>query len=225
MNKLFLLPALLASMLCSCYTNYNQRFLDGYREFSGYDLNYDPRAEEVERLEPELYRCGQEWYIAGIPCKVVAQYRVPSIHSAFSSWYDRNEPAPVLTKRAAVRYHRITPAMAALLRRDQKPSPKMHLISDGELAADLQRAGGSWIPRLPAGARRVPAAWLASRLTAPHWVQVDSAATHAPWYIHTASGLTLVCVDAPYSVACTTVYAAGCIVAAPVILWLYVANR
>lgn len=198
------------SMLSACYTNYNQRLLEDYRECSGYDINYDKSAETAG-LSPVLYRAGKDWYLAGVKCPVEVIHGMPPWHSAFSSWYDRNETSPLRKPGQPIYYHKITPETASLL---LSPRAAKSKITDGMIAASMKKAGGDWVRRLPQGARAVPAPQLQNSASAPHWVMVDSVKTRAPWYVTIASGLTFVCYDVPYSAACSMAYA----LASPVLL-------
>ena len=210
-----------ALLLCSCYTNYNQRVLENYRTYTGYDINFD-RSEGARVMEPLLYRSGKDWYIAGVKCGVEVVHSMPPWHSAFDSWYDRNETSPVRREGQPVFYHKITPDMA---RRLQNARPTKFRITDAMIAESMQRAGGNWIARLPQGARPVPAARLRMPASAPHWVMIDSMRTNAPWYITTASGAVFICCDVPYSAICSAVYAVGWTLASPALLYYAIARR
>lgn len=208
-------------MLSACYTNYNQRLLEDYREYTGYDINYD-KSEESRSLEPVLYRAKNAWYLAGVKCPVEAIHSMPPWHSAFSSWYDRNETSPVRRAGQPIYYHKITPEMANRLRSTRPMKAK---ITDGMIAASMKKAGGGWVRRLPQGARAVPAAQLRMAASAPHWVMVDSVSTRAPWYMTAAAGATFVCYDVPYSAICSVACAVACTVASPVLVYTMVAAR
>lgn len=211
-----------ASMLSSCYTNYNQRLLEDYRHYTGFDINYD-KGGRAPSQEPVLYRTqNNDWYMAGVKCDLEVIGAVPSCHTAFSSWYDRNETSPVRRKGQAVYYHKITPEMAnrLLITHSYKTG-----ITDSMIAASMKKAGGGWVKSLPAGARAVPAAQLSRSSVSPHWVLVDTEHTDAPWYISAASALTFICCDVPCSVVCSAAFTAACSVSSPALLYLYLADR
>ena len=102
MKALSLLALICAWSLCSCYTNFNQTFMR--KEYDGYLIEIPRKAPDdtpagqaqekrqvsTEGLIPEekalpsvLYRCGEDWYVAGVRCDVRARDR--HFHSIFEA--------------------------------------------------------------------------------------------------------------------------------------------
>lgn len=197
------------ALLSACYTNFNQRIPEKYREYKGYDLYYGNENHEAV-LPAQLYRKGNTWYIAGVRCGVDALFRIPSMHYWNSTWYDRHEYGPLLHKKSEVYYHKISPEVARRI-----VASRNYRLDDSAMAEALKKGGGSWQRHLPAGAQPVPAALLKSATMPHHWVQVESSTLKGPWYIYPVTGLIFVCFDVPYSMVCSSVYAAYTVVSAP----------
>lgn len=209
-------------LLSSCYTNINQRIAGPYREHSGFDLYY-AEGWHPQAQSPSLYRCGDDWYLAAVRCKVKTQCVMPMVYGIGSGWYDRNETAPEYFSQPHVVYHKITPSMASRLQKYSSYVKKR--ITDGMMAEDMKRAGGEWVEALPPGTQVIPAPLLAGSLTAAHWVLVETTEYNAPWYINAAAGATFVAADIPCSAICTAVALVGCTAASPVLLYLYLTDH
>lgn len=209
--------------LCSCYTNLNQQIVEGDRVFSGYDLCYVGGMGGYPSLRPELYRCGGDWYIAALRCRVKARPSMPPLHSIVSDWYERHETVAVHDRVPDLVFHKLTPHMAMRLMNAR--SYLKETITDAMMEEDMRRAGGGWVAELPSRAESVELPLLAGRTAPAHWVLVGESSYHAPWYKSVAAGAVFVCVDVPSSVICSAAAAAGYAVASPVMLYRYLTGR
>lgn len=189
--------AALACLLSSCYTNVNQAWFR--KEYSGYLLDYGGEVNKGRGLEPALYRCGDEWYIAGIKSHV--RDRDWHVHAAWNSYEERHRFALTPLAGRPVYYHKITPEMASRLMVSDATTYSWYTAKHVKEA--LRRAGGEWVPSLPAGARRVPAAFLRYTSTSTSIAEPES--VRSPWYAYPMAGLTFLCVDVPCSAALTAV--------------------
>ena len=192
-SLLFRLAAIPALLVCaSCYTNINQVWFN--KQYSGYRLDYHTNAEAgVYGLPPVLYRCGEDWYIAGILSHV--QDRDMHLHRIQERYDQRHRFVLTAQTGRPLRYHKITPEMAAwLLRSDQE---SFAWFTSAKVREELEKAGGDWLENLPPGAKSVPAGFLKlGKAQARHVMELD---TPSPWYAYPMAGLTFLCVDVPCS--------------------------
>lgn len=126
-------------------------------------------------VEPRVYRVGEEGYVKA---------RQVKLRQRRANFYY------VLSYGEQWRYHKVSGEMKEQLQQ------KAYLVTDKELARDLKTTGGAWLPKLPRAAAGKPT---------PErncgWQLVGPRTKRAPWYRCALSGLTLVCVDTPVSVA------------------------
>lgn len=186
-----------AALLSACYTNVNQAWFR--KEYSGYLLDYSGEEKSGRALAPALYRCGDDWYIAGI--KSYVRDRDWHVHAAWNSYEERHRFALTPLAGRPVYYHKITPGMAKLLMASDQAVYAQYTAE--RLKADMRQAGGSWEPALPPGARRVSAAFLKHGHTSIS--HVEAVDTRSAWYAYPMAGLTFLCVDVPCSAALTAV--------------------
>lgn len=191
--RFFTMSLLLAGGLSSCYTNVNQLWFKGKREYEvcymGY---YSTPWEDAQTLPQVLYRCGDDWYLAAHYNRLSDGYPYSCIQWANFDFAERHgfEPDP----QAPVYYHKITPELAdAMLRPDQV---SWHWFSRETMLRELARAGGEWIPQLPAGAKAYSSAFL--RQCKSNLLLVEEHTVVPPsWYTYPAAGLTALVVDVP----------------------------
>lgn len=202
MRKLSTTALLGACMLSSCYTNVNQAWFQ--RQHSGYVLDYHTdEAAGLRGLSPQLYRCGEDWYIAAFRSDVRVRERW--LHFVAESYRERHVLTLTPQPGRPVSYHKITPEMAGwLLRSDQE---SYAWLTEAKVTEELAKAGGEWLDTLPPGAKPVEAEFLKHCRTRTEHVEVRSA--EDPWYAYPMSGLTFVCVDVPCSAAATALSAAA----------------
>lgn len=203
MARVYVLASmLLACVLSSCYTNVNQLWFKGKREYEvcWFDYCADKKGA-VRSLSPRLYRSGDEWYIAARYSKYRDRYPDSCVQWVGLDYEERHGIAPNL--QAPIYYHRITPRMAEQLQRRNVNS--LNCFEEKLLRKDIASAGGEWVPRLPAGARAVRAEGLSSNSS----LLLVNETNHASWLAYPASWLTFLCVDVPattISFALTPVY-------------------
>lgn len=207
MYRAFVILALAAaSLLSSCYTNHNQRWLEKHRVYEGYELY-------GRQLPESLYRCGDEWYIAGIRGEYKDKWRRDVYFAedgyAVRHFFERVAPPPA--QPLQICYHRITPELAA-----QLLARKGDFINYSQLKRDFRRAGGGWLCRLPSGAqavsgdgprivkyalsrgKEVSARGLKERRVTSCYIE-KVAHNSAPWYNYPAVALSFVVEDIPLS--------------------------
>lgn len=181
-----------ALALSSCYTNVNQLWFKGQRVYTVSLLDYnEDAATGAQGLPPMLYHCGDEWYIAARHASFRDSYPNNCVQWAGLSYRERHGIDTAVN--APVFYHRITPEMAASLITGIGDEG----FDEESMTADLNKAGGEWMPQLPAGAAAVESAYLRSCRTS---VPVIAEKNHAPWVAYPASWLTFLCVDLPTNV-------------------------
>ena len=258
MKPLVLIAIIGALSLCSCYTNFNQTFL--HKEYDGYlieiprksldtkdgsdltaEMDEDRRAPsrtlipEKDALPSVLYRCGQDWYVAGVRCKVSARDR----HFHFI-----NEP-PMEGVRfkmkplpgSPVYYHKITADSAQRICSTRLTDAPTEIVDLLELQSDTtsdRRArkidkkvmklwtkwmkthgvelepNSEWISALPKGAVAVPAPLLELYGYSKQDAKFVSVSGDTHNYI--LSGITTVVLDVPCSVATTAAFTAVAVV-------------
>ena len=174
----------MAFALCcvSCVSLQHERCLAPYREYVGYEVSATGEYESAGA--GGLFRCGEEWYVAAVRCRAeVYEDHLPPV----SLWKHRRSVIlhPEDAEKAALCYHKITPAMAARMQQER------HTILPHELKAALREAGGAWVESLPPDAQRVNASYIG------HYALAEQTGSHAPWYAYPAAGLTLLAVDVP----------------------------
>lgn len=198
--------------------------------YDGYTMNYrdnnfpaqTAQKKQATELPPVLYRCGNDWYIAGVKSEFKDGERPPFLPLP-ASFRDRHHFTPVRDgKPQQVYYHKITPKLARML---FVPKRTTNVYSD-RMCDELDKAGGGWLAQLPAGAQPVTSTYLSdANFNRPkNWQYVEKdRRSHAPWYAWPAAGLTFVCVDLPLSV----VGSAAFIVLSPVLIptGAYVMNK
>lgn len=204
-----------ACLLSSCYTNHNQRWLEKHRVYEGYELY-------GRRLPESLYRCGDDWYIAGIrgEYKDVWRSDVYFAEEGYAVRHSFKRMTPADQPPLQICYHRITPELAA-----QLLARKGNFINSSQLKRDFRRAGGGWLCRLPSGAQAVPGdGWRMVRDSFSRGKEVTArglkerrvtssyiekvAYNSAPWYNYPAVALSFVVEDIPLSV-CYSVMRVG----------------
>lgn len=182
-----------AALLSSCYTNVNQMWFKGKREYEVSHLDYHTDASiGVQGLAPVLYRCGDDWYIAAKYTKQRDAYPGRGVQWVGLAYEERHRFE--LKAHAPVYYHKITPAMANMLLKDSAESRSW--FSEQKMRVALAQAGGSWVAQLPPGSKPVPSAFL--RRCHSSLMLVDER-NYASWMTYPASWLTFLCVDVPAS--------------------------
>lgn len=183
-----------AGLLSSCYTNVNQLWLQGKREYelSHFDYYSDPKAG-IKGLPPSLYKCGDDWYIAARYMRLADAYPYNCVQW-FSASYEARHGFEGAAE-APVHYHKITPEMAAMLRRSDQEC--WEWFSKRKMQQELAKAGGEWLPTLPAGAQAYPAIFL--EYCRSDLLVAEEHTESLPWYTYPAMGFTFLCVDVPAS--------------------------
>lgn len=171
-----------ALCLGSCVSMQYERCLEEWREYEGYEVS---AAGEADMLKAGgLYRCGMEWYVAAVRCRVEVheEHFLP-----VAMWEHRHCVVPIPDDKGEkkIYHHKITPAMAARMQQER------HTILPHELKSALREAGGAWVESLPPDAQRVNISYLG------HYALAEQTGNHAPWYAYPAAGLTLLAVDVP----------------------------
>lgn len=188
-----------AGLLSSCYTNVNQLWLQGRREYevSQFDYYADPAAG-IKGLPPLLYKCGDDWYIAARYMRLTDAYPYNCVQWVSATYAERHGFEG--DAAAPVYYHKITAEMAAMLRRSDQAS--WEWFSKRKMQQELAKAGGEWLPALPAGAQAHPAIFL--KYCRRELLVAEERTASLPWYTYPAVGLTFVCVDVPASAVSLT---------------------
>lgn len=186
-----------ACVLNSCYTNVNQLWIKGKREYEVCHFDYysDPIAG-IKGLPPRLYKCGADWYIAARYMRLSDSYPYNCVQRIPDSFEERH--GFEATPDAPVYYHKITPELADMLLHSDQECWKW--FSKDKMLQELTKAGGEWLPALPAGAKPHSAIFL-------EYCRRDLLVTEEhieplPWYTYPAMGLTFLCVDVPASAVC-----------------------
>lgn len=197
MKRAFFLFSLLL-LLSGCYTTRNQRWLEKYRTYEGYELRYNEWNARWN-LPAVLYRCGGDWYLAGVRREyrddLSRRKKVFAIEADFHErhWFN---PVGSTSPQMQVCYHRITPALAARLL-----SPGHQGIRPEELSRDLRRAGGDWCRQLPPGAQAVSAKELSRGLKTLPVKHIEKVISNtAPWYNYPAVAVSFVVEDVPLTI-------------------------
>ena len=180
--------------LSSCYTNFNQRwFFSKHREYVGYEMDYYADVEGgIQGLPPVLYKHGNDWYIAAVRHEIAEGANASAVHHLGDDLAVRND---FVFYPESIYFHKITPELAYWLRMSDQES---HLwFTEHSLRRELRKAGGGWVPSLPAGTVKVDAAYL--KYAKRSLMLVDQVRNDAPWYAYPAAGLTFLCVDLPAS--------------------------
>lgn len=193
------LGAAACAMLSSCYSNYHQAWFQPHREYVGFELNYATEPEkETEGLPPVIYRCGDEWYIAAVRCKLANVVTAPGLQIL-----DGDGDEPSLEKSPeSICFHKITSELAYWLLRSDQESHRW--MMEKKLRQEMKKAGGEWVAQLPEGAQSVPAPYL--QYAKRQLLLIDMARDDAPWYSYPMAGLTLVCVDVPFTASMMVLY-------------------
>lgn len=189
------ISALLCCVLSSCYTQVNQRWLEPYKTYEVRELAEVKPAQAKDASA--LYRCGDTWYVSAQSgtyiAKVPRPFRfeeylqpIPAIGRGIGIPLTRTQDAPRMI------YHRLTPEAARLIQKGPMWTPR-------QMRSALRQAGGSWQAELPPGAVKVMSFGEGGRVAPYSERHVKNC--RAPWYAYMASGLTLVCVDTPLTVA------------------------
>lgn len=181
-------------MLSSCYTNVNQLWFKGKREYEVSHLDYHTDAAiGVHGLPPQLYKHGNDWYIAAKYNKQKDAYPGRCVQWVGLAYEERH--GFELRPNTPVYYHKITPEMAQMLLRSD--AGKQGWFSEQRMREALSKAGGAWEPTLPQGAKPVHSEFL--RRCHSSLMLVDEH-NHASWVRYPGSWLTFLCVDVPASV-------------------------
>ena len=205
--------SLLACALNSCYTNINQMWFRGHRDYVGYHLDYrtDPSVNEWG-LPSVLYRCGEDWYLAAVRCALLDDYPYSGVQDFRADFFERHAFS---IEPEGVYFHKITPELASWLLRSDQESHRW--FTGPRLREQFARAGGEWMPVLPQDAQRVPAPYL--EYAKRRLMLTELERNDAAWYAYPMAGLTFVCVDVPATVGALVFYplafVASGIVAAP----------
>ena len=195
--------AVAACALSSCYTNFNQALLGGGKQYEGYLLDYRTDAASGEKgLVPVLYRCGDDWYMAGIKCGFEKGFTA-HLHYAKSSKVERMSLIPVTKGERQVYYHKITSEMAKWMITSDQASRNWYC----PMAVDeeMKRAGGGWRPTLPPGAKAVPADFLKyCKTNSYHVTKVTDKGT--PALAYPLGAAVFLAIDVPLTVTASALY-------------------
>ena len=195
-RALVILALAAACLLNSCYTTLNQQWREGHRRYVGYNLDYQSHKKDnsEQPLPAVLYRCGDDWYLAGRSCEFTARMGLGHRHDA--DFYTRRTFYPHETQPAAVRYHKITPELAERLRVSDLRSYAW--FRPTRVEEEMHKAGGEWIDTLPPGAKAEPALFLKTGNLALPIVTAEHDST--PLYAYPLVALTFVALDVPLTI-------------------------
>lgn len=189
-----------AGVLSSCYTNHSQRWLEKHRVYEGYALPYKRSAHgavQPGRLNPVIYRAGNEWYLAGIRSEYAGEWQ-NEVHFLSDDFDDRHASLSALPGHRRIYYHRISPRSAATLCSSDAPT---YL----DIRSLIARGRGGWVPALPRGARAVHAPALGKCVYPERYIE-RVARSSAPWYNYVGAGFSFVAEDIPLTICWSAAY-------------------
>lgn len=198
-----LCSAVAVCALSSCYSNFNQALLGSGKQYEGYWLDYHTDAPSGKHgLAPALYRCGNDWYMAGAKCSFEEE-SVGRLHSASSGFLERHTFTPKEEGKRQVFYHKITPEMAKWMMTSDQES--WYWFDPVAVDEEMKRAGGEWLPALPAGAKAVPAVFLKYCRSGSYYVsQVTD--DGSPTLAYPVAAIVFLGVDVPLTIASSALY-------------------